>query len=306
MEEGLTRRSPLGYISRRLQRVFVPWLTWFSLIFALTLTVGIVQGRLGIHASQSSARLVGHTLYSCLFYSAYWFVPNLLIALGVLLACRRFLFDIRLGCLLLAPSLFYGLNIHAHWIPIENHTEALFGFIFYLWLGAWTARNFTSVQAWIERTSMMWLLTLAALTGLAALEESFLLDAANAPLPLNVLRISNQAYSVAFVLVLFKLRRPIWPRAMNVRATMFGIYLTHPFTMWVLISIIRRKILNEIAGLTGIAHTATVLFFLLGYFAATYGCSLALTQWLLKDKFLRWTVGDFTSVRPTQGEGEPS
>jgi hypothetical protein len=160
-----------------------------------------------------------------LFSTAYWFVPNLMIAVSVLLLCRRFLYDPRLGCALLGLSLFYGVNAYSQWIPIQNHSEAFLGFAFYLWLGAWTAKHFAAFMAWIARIPLLALLVLAVLTGLAAFGEAEVLTDRGA---MNTLRISNQIYSVLAVLAIFKARGGLWPRAAQ-REGKHVRHLSNPF-----------------------------------------------------------------------------
>jgi peptidoglycan/LPS O-acetylase OafA/YrhL len=295
MEEGLTRRPAGEYLKRRFQRILTPWLFWLSLYFALLLVNDTARGRLGVLTWQDSALWVIQRLHSCLFSSAYWFVPNLLFALCILLACRRFLFDLRLGSVLLALSLFYGLNIYAHWIPIQNHTGALFGFIFYQWLGALASRNSGAIQAWIARTSMTSLLALALLACLTALLESTVLARIGNPHPMNVLRISNQVYSIFVVLAISKLRKPVWPRIVNVRTTTFGIYLTHIIVLFFLMGIVKRTILQTLISHGWDTNPAAQICFLLGIFAVAYGASLALTKWQLSHPSLRWLAGAASS-----------
>jgi hypothetical protein len=292
MGEGLTKRPPGEYLKRRFQRIFMPWLFWLSLFFALMLVNNAVHGQLGgIHTWQNGAQWALDMLHLCLFGSVYWFVPNLLLALCILLACRRFLFDLRLGGVLLALSLFYGLNIYAQWIPLQSHSGALFGFIFYQWLGAWAARNSGAIQAWIARTSMTSLLALAVLTGLAALLESTLLANIGNQNPMNILRISNQAYSIFVVLAISKLRKPVWPRIVNVRTATYGIYLTHVIVLFLIMGVVKRTILHALTTHAWSTNPAAQICFLLGVFAVTYGASLALTKWLLSHSRLRWMVG---------------
>jgi len=291
MSEGLTKRSPGEYLKRRLRRIFLPWLFWYLLFFASLLINDAMLGRLRVMSLHEDAQWALHRLVFCLFSSVYWFVPNLLIALCILLACRRFLFDLRLGGALLALSLFYGVNIYAHWIPFQGHSEALLGFIFYLWLGAWAARNFGLIQALNERIPALSLMVLGALAGLAALLESGVLFAAGNPHPMNTLRICNQAYSVVLILAIFKLRKPVWPRAVNVRTTTFGIYLIHIIVLSLLTSVIKQPIGKALAGQTWGWAAAAAVCLSLGVFAVVYGVSLFLTQWALNNPRLRWMVG---------------
>jgi hypothetical protein len=232
--------------------------------------------------------MLGELLQIALFDTAYWFVPNLMLAIGVLLLCRRFLYDPRLGCTLLGVSLFYGINAYTQWLPIQSHTEALLGFVFYLWLGAWAAKNFDAFHAWSARIPALVLIAMAALTGLAAFAEGELLSERAA---LNTLRITTQVYSVVVVLAIFKARRALWPRALNVRASTFGIYLTHSVVLALLINLSKPIPLQRVMGNAGIPAEAYAIVLLPGSFIATYLGSLAITQLLLRYPYLCWMVG---------------
>lgn len=291
MGEGVTRRRPSEYMKRRLQKVFKPWMIWFSLCCAMWVASDAVHGRLNAYILSGVAQSIRDRLYNCLFGTAYWFVPNLLIALCVLLLCRRFLYDVRLGGALFAVSLLYGLNIYTHWVALSSHTEALFGFVFYLWLGAWAAKNMDAVMGWIERISMPAVIASAAMTGLVALQESELLARVGVADSMDTLRISNQLYSLVVVLLIVKIHKAISPRALNVRTSTFGIYLTHMIVLLPLISIASRTIKNSIVSSAWGATAGTAVCLSLVGFMATYGCSLALTKWLLGHPRLCWTVG---------------
>jgi hypothetical protein len=287
MGEGLSRSSSTAYLARRLKKVFAPWLVWVALYVGLLLTHRILAGRLSID-SLRHYRMLGELLQIALFDTAYWFVPNLMLAIGVLLLCRRFLYDPRLGCALLGLSLFYGVNAYSQWIPIQNHSEAFLGFAFYLWLGAWTAKHFAAFMAWIARIPLLALLVLAVLTGLAAFGEAEVLSERGA---MNTLRISNQIYSVLAVLAIFKARGGLWPRALNVRASTFGIYLTHSVVLALLINLSKPIPLQRVMGNAGIPAEAYAIVLLPGSFIATYLGSLAITQLLLRYPYLCWMVG---------------
>lgn len=116
MGDRLTNRQPSEYFVRRIRNILPPWLFWASLYSSTILVPFLV-----LHLSRSNSFLynilsVPVVLYICIFTSPYWFVPNLLFALWIILHCVRFLSDLRLGCILMACSLFYGLNMYAHWI----------------------------------------------------------------------------------------------------------------------------------------------------------------------------------------------
>ena len=287
MGEGLSRSSSTAYLARRLKKVFAPWLVWVALYVGLLLTHRILAGRLSID-SLRHYRMLGELLQIALFDTAYWFVPNLMLAIGVLLLCRRFLYDPRLGCTLLGVSLFYGINAYTQWLPIQSHTEALLGFVVYLWLGAWAAKNFDAFHAWSARIPALVLIAMAALTGLAAFAEGELLSERAA---LNTLRITTQVYSVVVVLAIFKARRALWPRALNVRTSTFGIYLAHSVVLALLANLAKPFMFHGVTDKAWGANQAYAVFLLAGAFIATYMASLAITYWLIGRPHLCWMVG---------------
>jgi hypothetical protein len=122
--ERLHRYTAVEYLLRRLKNIGIPWAIWVTLYilfpFAKAALVGKTAGRV----------VFQQHVCNVLLSSPYWFVPNYLIALAVILKFRHRLDDYRCGAVLLIISLFYGVNIYAKWIP-SNHTSAVFGFVFY-------------------------------------------------------------------------------------------------------------------------------------------------------------------------------
>lgn len=291
MGEGLTRRGSLEYLQRRIKTVLVPWLAWFALFAALSLINRHITGRLDDLLSGAHGLTLFGWMHDLLFTTAYWFVPNLLLAICVLLLCRRFLNSPWLGASLLLLSLFYGVNAYTSWIPVQHHTEALLGFVFYLWLGAWAARNFNIVERFIQGIPVSVLLALATSFGGAALWEVDTLARMGNSDPMNTLRISNQAYSVTVVLLIVKARQALWPRALNVRATTFGIYLSHSVVLNVVLSLARRPALQRILTRMRNPGPVVVVPMLLSAWIVVYVCSLAVTRIVASQPRLRWAVG---------------
>ena len=287
MGEGLSRSSSSAYLTRRLKTVFAPWLVWVAIYVGLLRAHRVMVGRLSVN-SLHDYRMLCELLQIALFDTAYWFVPNLMLAIGVLLLCRRFLYDLRLGCALFGVSLFYGANVYTQWLPIQSHTEALLGFVFYLWLGAWAAKNFDAFQAWSARIPAVVLIAMAALTGLAAFCEGELLSGSGA---LNTLRITTQVYSVVVVLAIFRARKALWPRALNVRTSTFGIYLAHSVVLALFVNLARPMQIHGAAGKAWGTNQAYAVLILAGAFITIYAGSLAITHFLLGRPHLCWMVG---------------
>jgi hypothetical protein len=291
MGDGLTRRSPTEYMKRRLNTVFAPWSVWFTLFFGLLLINGTLNSWSLSHTPHALLRLAGARFLQALFGSAFWFVPNLLLSVGILLLCRRFLFDLRLGWAFLACSSFYSLNLYYGWLPMKSHTEALLGFVFYLWLGAWAARNFSHVETAVNRISSPCMIAAVIVTGIMAAKESFLLFENGSQDSLDTLRISNQLYSVAVVILVFKLHRSIAPLNIHVRATTFGVYLTHAIILACLLGGSKRIGLFHRIARRDWSGAASIAVILIASFLITYSLSLLATQFLLKRPRLSWTVG---------------
>lgn len=251
----------------------------------MTLSAEFVHGRL------SGAVLSGVFTNgkNCLFYSAYWFVPNLLVALGLLLVFRPFLNEARTGLIFLLASLFYGVNIYGHWIPVL-HTQAVFGFVFYLWLGAWSARHFQLIEEWLSGISTAVLLGLTLFTLMLALAETKLLVALGSMDPVNTLRIGNQLYSLVAVLAIVKVKRSLWPRFVDVREHTFGLYLTHTVALALICSALKR-LLSRFNALSWGESNGGALVLIPSVFVLTYLGCLVVVGAFRSNRTLRWTVG---------------
>jgi len=293
--EKLEQSKPVEYMKRRLKYVFLPWLVWLA-VGCLTLAGRNVQGK------KVDAGLLIHLILSLpsylnlvIFHSLFWFVPNLLFGLCILLLCRRFLPDAVTGSILLACSLFYGINIYAQWIPSE-YTQALGAFVFYLWLGTWAAWHYGAIQAWLTRIAIGWFLGLAFITFLAVAAESRLIHSLRIFDDTNSVSITNQIYSVAFVLLILKFNRVLSPKFIRVRATTFGIYLTHS-TILNFLAIVCKRYIPHLRSqgfwpgeLWNLAVSAVL-------FAIAYSGALLLAEFLGSRPGLRWMIGPGSPVQ---------
>ena len=286
--EGLQIYRPAEYLRRRVRKVFLPWLVWLSLLSVYQIILDMARHR--VHLTLTNVGLVFlQQCEACLLSTAFWFVPNLLLALTVLLMFRPYLYDLRLGAGLFLVHLFYVVNLYTMRIP-SSHTEALLGFVFDLWLGSYASRHMAELWHWIEsvRVSVLaWGLAAALLLGLV---EARILTHLHSPDPLNTLRLSNQMFSIVVVLLILKIRRGVWPTFVNVRRETYGIYLAHGMLLAMginLLNEVRRTYFPSTqieAGLSGI-------FIWLLLSAAVYLAALATTRMLAAQVHLRWLVG---------------
>ncbi len=277
--ERLSRHSPSVYFIRRVRVVFLPWIFWATVWLLTGLPVLMNDSRYRGFAS-SFGRAV-HDYFSLIFiHSIYWFVPNFFLCLAVVLFLYKRVPQWVQGGAFLAASLFYGVNIYLGLVPKE-HSSAIFGFVFYLWLGMMAYQNRQRFQSWLDRVSWSVLLTWIAIAGLLALGEMHLLNPSGQGA--NTLRISNQIYSVLVVCAIAKFRRPLMPRFINPRTETFGIYLLHPVlcqVWWALLKFLRPN------G-NGLLTLSLVFF----TFTLVYLGSLWLTRKISARKKLKWMVG---------------
>ena len=124
--ERMDQCSSWYYLRRRLQKIGRPWVFWAGISVIGLFIEDQFTGRL---AGASLLSQLWQRIDQIVFGSIYWFVPNMLFALGILLLFRRLLDRVSFGIVLGACSAFYGINAYFDWLP-SDHKIALFGFVF--------------------------------------------------------------------------------------------------------------------------------------------------------------------------------
>jgi membrane-bound acyltransferase YfiQ involved in biofilm formation len=287
--ERLDHQDSLQYLKRRIQNVGMPWLLWASVWFAVVVLHDVLQNTFLVQLHQGLGAAASHYAFESVVKTAFWFVPNLIFALAILLFMRHWFSERVTGTILLACSLFYGINVYRQWVP-SLHMEAFCGFIFYIWLGACAARHLQAVERWLARVPMPWILCAGALTLAAAIQESNILAQLGAPDSNNTLRITNQLYSLVVVAFMLKLRVKLSPRFIPVRETTFGIYLTHTLALRIVSTSWKITVPHLRLAASIYRFLATDLGYLslvIALFAATYGLSLAMVKWIIQSDWYR-------------------
>ena len=288
--------SRFEFMGKRLRRVFLPWCLWFSIqvvydIFGRTLNHGAHFG-----FDLDTLLFVGRMAESAAFTTAFWFVPNLLLATFTLLLFRRFLRSPWFGFCLLAVTAFYTFNIYGQWLP-TGHTVALFGYVFYLWLGAYLAQTNPWLTRFVSRLSMRFLILLALGSCIAALAETALLAHWAAAAVNNSLRFTNQIFSIAVVLLLMKLPGKATPAFVDVRRNMFGVYLSHILVVSILQTAAFR-LFSHFALLRNVRGNFAFLVLWAFATAAVFFISLGITKFCASRPALVWMVGDLAPAPP--------
>ncbi len=286
--EGMTRTGRLKYFRRRVKAVFVPWVFWGCVWFVIAVSSHLLQDGAPGSLETSLHGIARQYFHFVFLQSIYWFVPNFVICLAVVLALYGRLPDSIQGPVLLAFSLFYGVNAYLNVIE-PRHTAAIFGFMFYLWLGSYAYQNHKALSRWLDRTSWARLASYAAIAAMLALAEYHVLRARSSVDPANTLRISNQAFSVFVALLIVKCKRSLCPSWIEVRTETFGIFLLHP----ILIELYQMNQVHIPALALARMRSNGLLMIGLGvvFGVVVYLTSLSITKQIRKVPGLRWMVG---------------
>jgi hypothetical protein len=263
---------PAGqYFKNRVKVTLYPYLFAFALIILLFLFKTQVL-------NQPSGYSFGGYVSFMFFTSALWFLPNYWISLLALLSFKKHLNNwyVGLGFLSLT-SIFTYFYVYTEYA--RPHAHALFGFVFYLWLGYYIGRK--RLHLYFENWNLTLLIVVFIGCYILTSLESHWLFQEKLKEPLSILRISNQFYSVsAFILMVRLFRKPMVSRLFNPRKETFGIYLYHMFPLAVLAFGV--KIMDKFGIYTYSNYTPVFIGWFLLKFVFVYVATLILVKVLLR------------------------
>ena len=287
LNHKFTEYSAIGYLKNRFKNTIGPWLFWVMVLVLLNLGHMYFMHIKSDDPLIPLPKFIFDQLTNIIFHTSFWFIFNFLICISILLLFKKYLFNISFGILLGCVSLFYSLNLYFGWI-ITEHTTALFGFVFYLWLGVYINKYYHIIKGLINRISWFWLITInVMLFAICNAEILFLMDRGSID-SFNTLRVSNILYSIGMFFLLLKVG-PIIPlqSALKPRQTTFGIYLIHQIFVF--------RLLPEIFNPLGIIVVSkmTVLqavSYTLARFFIVYVLSFLIVSLILRTKG-KWIIG---------------
>lgn len=284
--------SAYAYIKNRFKSTFGPWLLWvFILLLVTFLHKFVVYLRFGVsdfHSFGAWMAFIGKSLNFIVFYTNYWFILNFLICICIILAFKRNIYSYKLGAFLGALSLFYSINLYCRWIPTE-HTTAIFGFVFYLWVGIMINKNFAKLQQWLDKTGLGFLWALTIVTLLIDCTESMWLIKLHSDDPFNTLKITNILFSFSMFLLLLKYGEMPKVNSLKPRETTYGIYLIHQIVAIYGLPLIFSPMHLGDTIVAGMAPVYIALFGLLR-FIIVYSVTYLLARLLAFSK-IKWTIG---------------
>jgi len=285
--EKFTDYTPLQYLQRRVKSTVTPWIFW-SLFFLLVWVIRDLISAYrfgGGHLDANYSDTISHYLSVIYLFSNYWFIPNFLCCITVLLIFRKHLYSKWLGGILLIFTLLYAVNIYTLWFE-PRHPTAILGFVFFLWLGAQFNKDYKSFEAWVEKVPVIVWVVLTIITLILGVKESLILRNTHSIDPYNSLRISNILYSIACFFLFMRIKNLKAINALKPRETTYGIYLIHYILVDSLLPEIFRPLKDHVTNMPLLELIAYQLL----RFVIVYGLTFALVRALNYTK-LKWTIG---------------
>ncbi|SES16380.1 acyltransferase family protein [Pedobacter rhizosphaerae] len=280
--------SAIQYLKNRFKNTVKPWLFWILVYLLLTMldrTVAYMKGSDGGLMFTDFWAYISDLGYRVLFFSPYWFILNFLICITLLLIFKKYLYNYWLGILFGIISLSYSVNLYYKWFE-TTHTSALFGFVFYLWLGVFLNKYYIKVVEFIKKSSwLMWVLLYVATFSLGVWESMHLIKLGSTD-AYNTLRISNIIYSLVSFGILLKIGSIKTLDKLKPRETTFGIYLIHSIVIERFLPLIFQPLKLNVAKFNVWQNTGL----LLGRFVIVYILCYLLSSLIVKTK-MKWTVG---------------
>ncbi len=286
--DRFTKYSTKEYLKRRAQNTLKPWLFWVIILLLTTyLDILVKNIKSGDNILLNiTIKTIISDFGNIVFNTSYWFIPNFLLCIAILLLFRKYLYSIKLGVVLLLLSLLYSVNLYIDVIP-TSHTTALFGFIFYLWLGVQINKYYDLFKSIVEKISFpLIFILLIFFFSMASLESYYLLKLLPTD-PFNTLRITNIIYSLLSFVFLYKLGSKIQINRFNPSILTFGIYLVHQILVFRLMPLIFRPLHIVLEN----KSAYYVLSIQLTTFIIVYTGSILIVSMINKVPKARWLIG---------------
>lgn len=282
--------TPFQYLKNRFKNTIGPWAFWLNVLILIEIVnllfIAYFKYNGERHMPSPFLNYLGESYYNVIFNTSFWFILNFLICIAILLVFKRYIYKIGFGILLGLTSLFYSINLYYGWIRTQ-HTTALFGFVFFLWLGAYMNKHSDTLFSFIKRTSYTLLIGVTLVFFIAADLEIIYLKSIGIEDAYNTLRITNILYSLSFFLVLLKIGSISYVnRVFEPRKTTFGVYLLHE----IIILHVLESLLHPFHGYVSAMTAVGAILYSFLRFIVTYGVTMLIVKVILMTKF-KWSIG---------------
>jgi hypothetical protein len=287
--DKIKNTTSLGYLKRRFQSTFKPWLFWLLffllLIYLNFMVIYVKKGQ--VAAFDRPFFGLFNQLYSIVFETSFWFILNFLGSISILLIFKKHLYSLKLGLFLLVCSIFYSVNLYFGWI-VTQHTTAILGFVCYLWLGVQLHKYYDVFQLWIKKQKIVvWIFLTVASFLFACLESIYLLNSGIKVDPYNTLKVTNIIYSLATFILLYRVGSLKWIEKLNPRSTTYGIHLIHFIIIAQIFPMIFNPLNIDAEGKTSLQLVGIQYI----RFVIAYLASYAIVYIINKFDRIKWIVG---------------
>lgn len=284
-----TEYTPVQYMRNRLKSTIAPWMLWLNVLVLMNFAELWFNHRRNAEAYPLPDNILGYLMtqyHQIITGTSFWFVLNFLICIALLLLFKKHLYKIGFGIFLGLTSLVYSINLYFDWF-VTQHTTAVFGFVFFLWLGVYLNKKYSQVMDFVNRTSFAWIGMVTFLLFLLADAETVYLKMNGVEDAYNTLRISNVLYSLSFFALLLKWGAiPIVNSVLEPRKTTYGIYLIHHIVITFAVREILRPFQVDMQELN--VYMASLYSF--ARFLLAYLITFLLVKVIVRTRF-KWSIG---------------
>jgi hypothetical protein len=183
--------------------------------------------------------------------------------------------------------------MYYEWI-VPEHTTAIFGFIFFYWLGIQLNRFYAPIKNFIEKTSIVFFVLATILTLFISVQESSFLYSMKKIEHTNTLRFSNIVFSITIFFMFLKIGNFNWLAFLQPRKTTYGIYLIHYIFAICLLPLIFGNVDKSVTQQYSILE---MLQYEISRFLIVYVLSFTVVQLISRSKFA-WAIGSNPLKKP--------
>ena len=273
------------YINERARSIYFPWIfiVCFNAILIMLHRLPLLELWYTRDFDQFIMSIYA-IMNGLLIHGPYWFVVTYFVGMVILILCKKYTESIFFGLCLGIITLFYGLNFYFGLIDTQ-HSKAVLGYTFFIWLGFPIHRNWNSIINFVEQLKWKFLIVGLFLLFCIASYEGLTLSQSGVNDPFASNRLSNITFSIIFFLFLLKIGAIRIINNLNPRKIVFGIYLINSIVVLEL-SILLNEYFHELSFLNIWSLLGLQLIYFLVILFITY-----IIVYSLKKSPLRWIIG---------------
>ena len=268
----LTRRlqdfTVLNYLRHRFFKIILPWIGALLLFVTIQFLSSVPLSSLANQTRRETTVFIVTLVKDLMMYTSYWFIPIAITAACIIIIFKKYVNSLWFGLLLAGITLFYCVNLYFGWISAQ-HTKAVLGYTFFLWLGTQLYRYQHKAAALINKTP--WIVFIAAASVLfpMACIEAIGLRAFHSTDPFASIRFSNILLSVVFFIMLLKTKKLDAINALQPQRYIYGVYLLHSILIALVVAQVHKAASRGSIGRTFFIELTFFLFiFLFSYILA--------------------------------------